>query len=195
MNSVHTTSRERRRGQNGNAIMEFALIIFPFFALIFGILSITYAIFLQGVIQNASREGVRWAITFNRGTFDGINCTTSQAACIKQVVQDNSFGFLAGTNIQYIQINYYPPFRLNTAITSSELPITSTDSNYPNVTYMNQTNNVVSVSVSGFPMTWLAPFPGYLNQQAFTITATASDVLQGYGVDSGGNAYTSPPTP
>jgi Flp pilus assembly protein TadG len=175
--------------------MEFAIVIFPFFALIFGILSITYAVFLQGVLQNAAREGVRWAVTFNRGTYDGLACSTSQATCIKQVVQDNAFGFLSGSNSQYIQINYYPPFNLNTAITNSALPITSTDPNFANVTYMNQTYNVVVVSVSGYPVSWLAPFPGYLNQQSFTMTASASDVLQGYGTDSNGNAYTAPPTP
>jgi hypothetical protein len=195
MTSAKTNGNRRRRRQNGNAVMEFAIIMFPFFALIFGIMSITYAIFLKGVIQNAAREGARWAITYNRGTFDGINCATSQAPCIVQVVKDNSFGFLSGTNSQYIQINYYPPFRLNTAIAAGQLPITSTDPAYANVTYMNQTNNVVEVSVAGLPMVWLAPFPGYLNQQAFTMSAYASDVLQGYGVDSGGNAYLSPPTP
>ncbi|HTP88719.1 MAG TPA: TadE family protein [Bryobacteraceae bacterium] len=188
-------SSARQRGQNGNAVMEFAIVMFPFFALIFGILSITYAIFLRGVMQNAAREGVRWAITFNRGTFNGTNCSSSQSDCIKKVVQTNSFGFLSGTNVSYIHIDYYAPFRLNTPIAAGDLPITSTDANYPNVQYMNQTNNVVEVSVQGYPMLWLAPFPGYLNQQAFTINTYASDVLQGYGVDSAGNAYNSPPTP
>jgi Flp pilus assembly protein TadG len=194
MTSAQTNGGERRRRQNGNAIMEFALIIFPFFALIFGILSITYGIFLQGVIQNAAREGVRWAITFNRGTYDGINCATSQATCITQVVQDNAFGFLSGTNSQYIQINYYAPFNLNTALTAAALPVTSTDPNYPNVVYLNQTGNVVTVSVSGYPMLWLAPFPGYLNQHTFSLNANASDVLAGYG-DNNGVAYSAPPTP
>jgi len=192
------TGKTRARqtpGENGNAIMEFAIVIFPFFALIFGILSITYAIFLQGVLQNACREAARWAITFNRGTYDGINCATSQAPCITQVAEDNAFGFLSGTNSQYIQINYYPPFNLNTAITNTALPITSTDPSFANVIYMNQTYNVIVVSVSGYPVSWLAPFPGYLNQNNFTMSASASDVLQGYGVNSSGDAYTSPPTP
>jgi Flp pilus assembly protein TadG len=195
MKTAHTMSRERRRRQHGNAILEFAIIIFPFFALIFGIMSITYAIFLQGVIQNASREGVRWAVTFNRGTYDGINCATSQAPCITQVVEDNAFGFLSGSNSKYIQINYYAPFNLSTALTSGGLPVTSTDPNFANVTYLNQTYNVITVSVSGYPMAWLAPLPGYLNQQTFSLNANASDVLQGYGVNSSGTAYTSPPTP
>jgi len=174
--------------------MEFAIVIFPFFALIFGIMSVTYMIFLQGVLQNAAREGVRWAITYNRNTYDGLNCATSQATCITQVVQDNAFGFLSGTNSKYISINYYAPFNLNTALTAASLPVTSTDPNYPNVTYLNQTGNVVTVSVSGFPAMWLAPFPGFLNQQTFTLNATASDVLAGYG-DNNGVAYTAPPTP
>lgn len=190
-----------RRGQNGNAIMEFAIVIFPFFALIFGIMSITYMIFIKGVIQNATREGVRWAITFNRGTYDGINCATSQAPCITQVVEDNAFGFLSGTNsagVPYsncIQINYYAPFNLSTPITVAALPITSTDPNYPNVIYMNQTGNVVTVAVSGYTTPWLAPFPGYLNQQVFSLYASASDVLETYGSNSLGVAYTTPPTP
>jgi hypothetical protein len=163
--------------------------------LIFGILSITYMIFLQGVLQNAARQGCRWAITFNTGTYDGINCATSQAPCITQVVEDNAFGFLSGTNSQYIQINYYAPFNLSTALTSGALPVTSTDPNYPNVTYLNQTNNVITVSVNAFPAPWLAPFPGYLNQQTFSLNASASDVLEGYGVNSSGQANSAPPTP
>ena len=92
-------------------------------------------------------------------------------------------------------INYYPPFSLNTPITAASLPITSTDPNYPNVTYMNQTNNVIQVTVTGYPAVWLAPFPGFLNQQAFTLYASASDVLEGYGVDTTtGALYTGPPT-
>jgi Flp pilus assembly protein TadG len=192
---AHMIGRGRRRGQSGNAIMEFAIVIFPFFALIFGIMSITYMIFIKGVIQNATREGVRWAITFNRGTYDGINCATSQAPCITQVVEDNAFGFLSGTNSQYIQINYYAPFNLSTPITAGALPITSTDPNYQNVIYMNQTGNVVTVAVSGYPSPWLAPFPGYLNQQTFSLYASASDVLESYGSSSAGVAYTTPPTP
>jgi Flp pilus assembly protein TadG len=203
MKSAQTSVRGRRRGQHGNAILEFALIMLPFFGLIFGIMSITYMIFMQGVIQNAVREGVRWAITFNRGTYDGNNCGTSQATCITAVVQDNAFGFLSGTNSQYIHINYYAPFNLSQPIAAGDVAggktITSTDSNYPNVQYMNQTNNVVEVTVTGFPMTWLVPFPGSLNNaaypQPFTMGASASDVLEGYGVDSNGNANQAPPTP
>jgi hypothetical protein len=59
---------------------------------------------------------------------------------------------------------------------------------------MNQTNNVVSVTVSNYPAAWLAPFPGYLNQQTFNLNATASDVLQGYGVAANGSINPAPPT-
>jgi len=191
-------SRRSCHARRGNAIAEFALIIFPFFALIFGIMSICYMIFLQGIFANAVRAGCRWAITFNYGTYDGFNCASQQDSCIKAVVQDNSFGFLSGSNSQYIVVNYYPPFRLSQAIASSEVTgghsITSTDSSYSNVTYMNQTNNVVSVTVSNYPAAWLAPFPGYLNQQTFNLNATASDVLQGYGVAANGSINTAPPT-
>lgn len=175
--------------------MEFAIVIFPFFALIFGIISITYMIFLQGVFQNATRAGCRWAITFNHGTYDSIDCSTLQDSCIKAVVQDNAFGFLSGTNSKYIVINYYPPFDLSNAIAPpGTFPIKSTDTNYADVNYINQTNNVISVTVTGYPALWLAPFPGYLNQQAFTLNATASDVLEGYGVSTAGVIYTAPPT-
>ena len=201
MNRLRAEAGSRRgcHARRGNAIAEFALIIFPFFALIFGILSITYVIFLKGVLQHATREGCRWAITFSRKTYDGVDCASSQASCISQVMQDNAFGFLSGTSSQYIQVNYYPPFRLNQAIAASELAggktITSTDSNYANVAYMNQTGNVIEVTVTGYPIKWLAPFPGYLDQQTFSLFASASDVLPGYGVDDNGNAYPSPPTP
>ena len=40
MQNTQTSRRERRRTQHGNAVLEFALIMFPFFALIFGIMNI-----------------------------------------------------------------------------------------------------------------------------------------------------------
>ncbi|MGA3027731.1 MAG: TadE family protein [Bryobacteraceae bacterium] len=200
MKTGETTGRVRQRAQHGNAIMEFAIVIFPFFALIFGIMSVTYMVFLQGVIQSSVRAGCRWAITFNRGTYDGINCASTQDSCIKAVVEDNALGFLSGANSQYIVINYYPPFRLGTAISSSDtFPLKDPNNNYPNVTYYNQTNNVIQVTVTGYPAMWLAPFPGYLNQRTFNLYASASDVLEGYGVDTSGDGnngqvYQSPPT-
>lgn len=201
--------RGHRRGQNGNAVMEFALIMFPFFALIFGIMSVAYMIFLQGVLTNAVRAGCRWAVAFNRTSYTDdsgtvYQCASEQDACIKAVVQHNAFGFLGGSatdpQYQYIVINYYAPFALGTPINpnSPGFPITSIDPKFSDVTVLNQTNNVIQVTVTGFPAPWLAPFPGFINQQVFNLYASSSDVLEGYGVDmtgdaNNGQAYLAPP--
>ncbi len=52
----------RTENQNGVAIVEFALIAFVFFLVIFGIIEIALLLFNQQMITNAGREGARHGI-------------------------------------------------------------------------------------------------------------------------------------
>ncbi len=166
-------------------MIETSLIIVPLLAMFLGFGNVCMLLFLKGVFQNAARTGVRWAITYST-TYNSGGCAT-ETECIKQVVQANAFGFLSGSQgAGLITVNYYAPFNLSAPITS--VPITSTDPNFPNVTYFNQTGNVVEVVIAGFQWNWMGAINGYLPQTAATLGASASDVLEGYPVGT-----TSPP--
>lgn len=176
---LRAASPRRRRRQSGNTFIETGLIIVPLMAMILGIANICMLLFLKGVFQSAARTGVRWAITYST-TYNGQSCA-SETACIIQVVQNNSFGFLSGTQgASLITVNYYAPFSLAAPISS--VPVTSTDPNFPNITYFNQTGNVVEVVIAGYNWTWMTPIAGFTPSGAATLGASSSDVLQGYPV-------------
>lgn len=137
-------------------------------AMIFAILDFSLVIFLKSTFQFAVREGVRYAITYQTEGGSG------QDASIKHVVQNRSLGFLAGSKISYIQVNYYPPSNLTT-------PVIGLNSNAP--------GNVVEVAVVNFPWSWLAPLQPDMDQtrrrmSPLALSAYASDVMQGLPVGS-----------
>src|SRR5579863_8956477 len=104
--SIGVPGTNRRRSQRGNLILESAIVMVPMFALMFALVDISLAVFVQSTLTSSTREGARFAVTFS-SSYNGSSCSTSQATCISQVVQDNAFGFLSGTNAADITVNYY----------------------------------------------------------------------------------------
>src|SRR5271169_6481668 len=98
--------RRGRAGERGNTMVETALIFIPMLAMFFGVVDVSMVVFLQSTLMNASREGTRVAITF-ASTYNGTDCSGSQATCITSAVQTNAFGFLAGSKSNLITVNYY----------------------------------------------------------------------------------------
>jgi hypothetical protein len=144
---------------------------------------VTLGIFKKAVFQHATREAVRFAITFS-STFGTTDCTSSQSTCIKKVVQTNAMGFLNDSDVSnYVTVKYYSPTDLTT-------PVTADNPSGSPPTYRNQTGNLVEVSITNYPLTWMVPLPGYAAGLSITLSATASDILQGYKAGA-----TSPPSP
>jgi Flp pilus assembly protein TadG len=180
-------SRRRRRRQGGNFFVEMGLGFLPFFALLFGIMDFSLAIFISNTLQNAVREGSRYAITYNV-TYQGTTYS-SQTDAVKAVVESFSMGFLNDSNKGYINVNYYLPNDLSTPATTSSVtpPVTV---NGVLISYLNQTGNVVEVQVKQFPWNWMVPLggwgggvgPGAMPGKGITMSAVASDVLQSYPV-------------
>jgi Flp pilus assembly protein TadG len=199
----------RRESQRGNAILESALIFLPMLAFFLGIVDVSLAIFIQSTITTATREGTRFAVTFG-SSYNGSSCSSSQATCIAQVVQNNSIGLPAGLNTSYITVNYYTANNLstpvmacnagtcttnsvcgvsgNSACTNGSLGITL--SNGTVVNYVNQPGNVVEVAVSGYPWNWLVPLKGYSAGTSITLGGASVDVLGGLAI-----GVTGPPNP
>jgi Flp pilus assembly protein TadG len=152
-------------------IVECALTLVPLLALIFGFADLCLLMFRWSTLQNAVREGCRYAITFQTSG------TLGQDASIEQVVQTYALGVVTTSDQpQHIFVDYYTPANMNTPI----------------VTGGNVPGNIVQVSVQNVSWTWLAPLSGTLgvggrySSTPLNFGAYSSDILGGYpaGVNS-----------
>lgn len=149
----------RRRRQGGNQLLEISLIFLPMFALLLALVDFSMALFLRATMQNAAREGVRYAVTHR--TMSGM----CQDASIKQVVKDAAVGFLSNSaHDSKIKIRYYAPGNLTTELTGA-------NSNSP--------GNIVEVGVEGYTWSWIAPL--WRTSSPFNINVYAADRMEGLG--------------
>jgi Flp pilus assembly protein TadG len=210
-------SARRKKKQRGDAILEWGLCLLPMMAMFFGIIDVCYAVSIQSLFSQAVRAGSRFAVTYS-STYNGNSCATSQAACIAQVVQDNAVGFLAGTKINSVAVNYYISNNLTTPVMTCTpttctatgtpaLPYTytvATTSGTTSVTinYPNQPGNIVEVTIPSYPMLWMVPIQGFSAGSQVTdfsgsrglglsLSASSTDVLGGLQLAS----YTTFPAP
>ena len=182
-------------------MLETALVFLPMIAMFLGIVDVSLAVYIQSTLTSATREGVRFAVTF-QPTYNGASCTASQADCIAQVVQNYAVGLPAGLPSNYITVNYYTAKDLNNPVMScnngictqnvgganGSLNIVLTNGNVVN--WVNQPGNIVEVSVSGYPWNWLVPLNGFSAGKGITLSAASIDVLGGLAVGA-----TQPPNP
>ncbi len=147
-------------------IVEWVWTMVPLLAMIFAFLNFGLLLFRWSTLQNAVREGARYAVTFQPETGKG------QDASIEDRVQMFAMGFVrADDTPQHIFVKYYS--QAGTQVTSSG----------------NQPGNVVQVSVEGLPLNWSVPWMAPLMMgtvPTFSLNIYSSDVLGGlpYGVTS-----------
>jgi len=165
-------SLRRRRRSGGNALLEWMLVILPSMALICFFVDVTWALFTWATIQNAVREGCRYAITFQTQTGLG------QDASIENTVVQWSMGLVQANQVT---VQYFTQSAPTTPISNTCTPTPC--GNVP--------NNIVQVSVQSYPLTWLFPFSGtiinpFISSSPASISAYSYDVLGGYpaGVNS-----------
>lgn len=178
-------------------MLEMGLGFLPLIALMLGIMDFSFSIFMQSSFSNATREAVRWGITYNM-TYKGTDYTSlGQTALMKAVAEDNAFGFLSPsltlsdstTGDSKLQVNYYFPDNLSTPATASQLPYTTTTTPAYVIHYLNQTGNVLEVRVNAYPWNWMVPLPNFMPGKSINISASSLDVLEGYPVGT-----TTPPS-
>lgn len=92
----------RRRKQRGHVMLEGTLVMIPFFAFFLAIIDFGLAIFMRNLFQHAVREAVRAGVTYQ------LQPSMGHDSSIKQVVLNNSMGFLAA-HPERIHIRYYDP--------------------------------------------------------------------------------------
>jgi Flp pilus assembly protein TadG len=167
-------SKRHIRSSSGNVMVETMLVLLPTFAIISGFFDVTFALFDWTTLQNATRVGVRYAVTFQTSGSMG------QDASIAQTVVNNSFGLLSGTTptdsttsgALSVTTNYYTQQNPNTAVAAP-------GGNLP--------GNIVEVSVVNYNLQWMVPIAGtvvnpFRNSAPATINIYARDVLGGYPV-------------
>lgn len=155
--SIRPIAEKRFRRQRGNQLVEVSLIFLPLFALLLALIDFSMALFLRGTMQNAVREGVRYAVTYQ--TASGL----CQDASIKAIVKGSAVGFLSGaTDDAKIKVRYYNPSNLSTEVTGG-------GSNAP--------GNVVEIGVEGFSWGWIAPL--WRTASPFNINVYAADRMEG----------------
>jgi len=165
-------SQRRLQRSSGNLMVEAMLVLLPTFALVSGFFDVTFALFDWSTLQNAVREGVRYAVTFQTAAGMG------QDASIAQTVVTNSMGLLSSSTpvdsnspgALSITVNYYTQQNPNTVVPSPG---------------GNAPNNIVEVTVVNYNLQWMVPIAGtiinpYRNNAPATISLYARDILGGF---------------
>jgi len=94
-----------RESERGSSLIEATLIIMLMFGLLFLVIDISLAFFAKSTLQEAVRQGVRFAVTERLGS--GQSYLNDS---IVQVVQQNALGMLNGpSGACKVAINYYNP--------------------------------------------------------------------------------------
>jgi heme/copper-type cytochrome/quinol oxidase subunit 2 len=166
---IRTGSATRKRSSSGNVILESVFTLLPTFAFIFAFTDFGLMLFRWSTLQNALREGTRYAVTFQ--TQAGLG----QDASIESVVQQYALGFVKTTDSpQHIFVSYYAPTNLLTPIASG--------GNIP--------GNLVDVSIQNLSFGWLAPLSGsyggavpfFRSTTPITFNLDSADILGGFPV-------------
>jgi hypothetical protein len=150
-NQQSPPNRLQDKSERGSFLIEASMITLLMFGLLFLVTDICMALFTKATLQEAVREGVRFAVT------DRISSGQSYMNdSIKQAVQQHALGMLNGASgACKITINYYNP------ITGQPSSGTGGD--------------VVEVSVVGYTY---APIGILKSASPISITASSSDVLE-----------------
>ena len=167
-------SPKRKRRSSGHSMLEGAFTLIPTFAIIFGFCDIGLMLFRMSTLQNAVREGCRYAITFQ--TTGGLG----QDGSIQTVVERYAMGVVKRTDSpQRIFVDYFSPSDMSTAIVGG--------GNIP--------GNIVEVSVKNLPLSWIAPLSGtwsgggiLYTSGPLTMSVYSSDMLGGLPAGSNGVA-------
>jgi hypothetical protein len=146
----------KRSRERGSQSVELALVLVPLCALVFLIMDMAWAFYVKSTLQNAVREGVRYAVTSQ--TMPAIGQDNS----IKTIVQQNAMGLLSGTGgVALINIQYYLPNTL--------APVSGLDS--------NQGGNIVQITVLGYSLPPLGPI--LRNPAPLSLGAQSFDRMEG----------------
>jgi Flp pilus assembly protein TadG len=145
--------RDRRRGSQ---LVETMLTMLPFLAMTFLVMDAAYGLFIKATLQQAVREGVRYAVT---GQVSG---GSGQVASIKAVVKTQALGLLSGAQAGTLSVHFLNP---------------SGTTDLGTVAGANQGGNIVEVQVSNYLFSPLAHL--FHSSASIALNVTAADVIEG----------------
>jgi Flp pilus assembly protein TadG len=166
----------RRARTKGVELVEFSLTLLPFMALITVLISVCWGIFTKSALQYAVKVACRKGITIDKIAANGTDLTT----LVKNLVMQNSFGFLKDTSL--VHVHYYlPPTGTSTTVkdVSSCTVVTTTDP--CTVSVGNYPGNVMIVSVDGYSLQPLIVRIFSWNKSdrsASTISVSSGDLIE-----------------
>ncbi|MBL8237140.1 MAG: pilus assembly protein [Bryobacterales bacterium] len=126
---IRAVTRERRKRQSGNSLIEFAIAFGFLFPVLAGTFQFGYAFFLYNELQNAVRAGARYA---SMKTYDSATATPSSAftASVRNAVV---YGNPAGGDVPVVP-----------SLTAENVAVT--------VSWTNGVPGVMTVSIQNYTM-------------------------------------------
>ena len=155
----HPPQRGPARGRRGSTLVEAVLAMLPLLAFFFGIVDVSFAVFVKNTLLFSVRQGVRYAVTSQ--TMAGMG----QDASIKSTVKTYSAGLVDALSpnkngTTQITITYYDPVTL--------LAVAGANSNIG--------GNIVVVSVSGLSWAWM--FPLWHSSAPLQFAVASADIME-----------------
>ena len=147
-----------KSSERGSVTVEFALVVLPLFAILFLAMDVAWMIFGWACLQEAAREGVRYAVTRSGEAESTLDSTT------RRVVEKYSFGFAKAGEIS---VDYYP----STGYSSAGVPAT-----LDGTVGSTSVGNLVKVTINGVTLKSFAPL--FRSANSYQLSASATDILQ-----------------
>ena len=157
--------------ERGSEILEFALVIIPFLAMVTVLMDVSWSIFVKSSIQRAVRVGVTQGVVMTASQMSQGVCLTD---AVKSIVQNNSYGMLSGSaGLALIKVNYFEPPAPGSTGAVTDVSATST---------ADVSGNIMQVSVQNFSLAPLIPRIVSLNDAvdntALNVNVYSAGVIQ-----------------
>ena len=120
--------RSRVRDENGQSLLETALMIPVIFTVVFWVFELSWLMFTYAVLANAANEGVRYSIVHSGGDPGGVQTTVQTFAATSL---HNMSGL--STSVTFPDGNASAPNRVRVTVTYTYVPYLSHFINTPTV--------------------------------------------------------------
>ena len=120
--------RSRWRAENGQSLLETALMIPLIFIVVFWVFELSWLMFTYVVLANAANEGVRYSIVHSGGDPAGTQ-TTVQAFAATSLHDISAMS----TSVTFPDGNAVPPSRVRVTVTYTYVPYLNNFINTPTV--------------------------------------------------------------
>jgi len=115
----------RRAGSRAQALVEFALVAPLFFLLIFAVIDFGRYVYYVQILNNAAREGARYAIVHGSNSLNPTGPTSSDPSgnAVKSVVRSYAVGVIGDSTVLVVNPSWNPT-SLNTRGTRVTVQVT-----------------------------------------------------------------------